>query len=173
MEISTPRLHALPTDPCDPLLMSGSEEIADVVFRNCDFSNADLSGCSYHRVRFVDCRLSGANFSETTAHHLSLERCKGEWLNSSFSRLRMVRFADCRLSGSSFSDCRLERCEFVACDLSETEFFGTRLRGLSFADSVIRGLRVREVESFELNGLKVNALQAVELARLLGLEIEE
>ena len=72
----------------------------------------------------------------------------------------------------SFGDCRFERVEFTECDLTLAEFFGTRLRGLSFADSDIRGIRVRELESFELKGLKINSLQAVELARLLGVEIE-
>ena len=50
---------------------------------------------------------------------------------------------------------------------------GTRLRGLSFADSDIRGIRVGEVDSFEIKGLKINALQAVDLVRLLGVEGEE
>jgi len=53
------------------------------------------------------------------------------------------------------------------------EFSRTRLKGLSFVDSDIRGIRVGDTGSFELKGLKVSALQASELARLLGLEIEE
>ena len=52
------------------------------------------------------------------------------------------------------------------------EFSRTRLKGLSFVDSDIRGIRVGDTGSFELKGLKVSALQASELARLLGLEIE-
>ena len=62
---------------------------------------------------------------------------------------------------------------FSRCDLTQGEFRGTRLRGLSFADSDIRGMRVGEVDSFELKGLKINALQAVDLVRLLGVEVEE
>ncbi len=147
-------------------------QCSDVLFRNCDLSNADFSGCSLHRVRFVDCRLSGANFAETTARHLTVERCKGEYLNLSFSRFRAARFAASRLNGASFSDCRFEQTEFTSCDLSQSEFFGTRLCRLSLADSEIRGLRVREIGSFELKGLKISALQVVELARLLGVEIE-
>ena len=63
--------------------------------------------------------------------------------------------------------------KYARCDLTEAEFRRTQLRGVSFADSDIRGLRVGEVASFELAGLKVNALQAVELARLLGVEIDD
>ena len=63
--------------------------------------------------------------------------------------------------------------EIAQCELAAAEFFGTRLRGVSFADSDIRGIRVREIDSFELKGVKINVLQAAELARLLGVEIEE
>lgn len=98
---------------------------------------------------------------------------QGEFANFAFSRLRTVRFAGCPMHGAAFGDCRFERVEFAQCDLTQAEFFGTRLRGLSFADSDIRGIRVREIGSFELKGLKISPLQAVELARLLGVEIEE
>lgn len=113
------------------------------------------------------------NFAETALNHLLFERCKGEFANFAFSRLRTVRFAGCPMHGAAFGDCRFERVEFAQCDLTQAEFFGTRLRGLSFADSDIRGIRVREIGSFELKGLKISPLQAVELARLLGVEIEE
>ena len=69
-------------------------------------------------------------------------------------------------------ECRFERVEFSLCDLTMAEFSRTRLKGLSFVDSDIRGIRVGDTGSFELKGLKVSALQASELARLLGLEIE-
>ena len=75
--------------------------------------------------------------------------------------------------GAVFDECRLEKVAFSRCDLTQGEFRGTRLRGLSFADSDIRGIRVGEVDSFELKGLKINALQAVDLVRLLGVEVEE
>ena len=76
-------------------------------------------------------------------------------------------------AGAVFDECRLEKVAFSRCDLTQGEFRGTRLRGLSFADSDIRGMRVGEVGSFELKGLKINALQAVDLVRLLGVEVEE
>lgn len=148
-------------------------QFSDVVFRNCDFSNADLLGCSLHRVRFADCKLSGTNFAETALNHLLFERCKASSPISPFRGcarcvLRAVRCM-APLSGTAVSNVS----SFAQCDLTQAEFFGTRLRGLSFADSDIRGIRVREIGSFELKGLKISPLQAVELARLLGVEIEE
>ena len=124
-------------------------------------------------MEFADCKLTGTGLAETTLNHLLFDRCKGEFANFAFSRLRTVRFAGCRMRSAAFGDCRFERVEFAQCELAAAEFFGTRLRGVSFADSDIRGIRVREIDSFELKGVKINVLQAAELARLLGVEIEE
>ena len=143
-------------------------QFSDVVFRNCDFSNADLLGCSLHRVRFADCKLSGTNYDAPALNHQQIARSTGEYAKFAFSRLRTVRFAGCPMHGAAFGDCRFERVEFAQCDLTQAEFFGTRLRGLSFADSDIRGIRVRVSGAFDLIGVKISPLLAVELARLLG-----
>ena len=93
--------------------------------------------------------------------------------NSTLGKFRGVRFAGGTMRSVGFDECRFERVEFSLCDLTMAEFSRTRLKGLSFVDSDIRGIRVGDTGSFELKGLKVSALQASELARLLGLEIEE
>ena len=62
---------------------------------------------------------------------------------------------------------------FSQCGLVTADFSGTRLAGISFADSDIRGIRLREVVSPELKGLRVSPELAVGLARLLGVEIGE
>lgn len=150
-----------------------ASHFTDVTFRNCDLSNADLSGCSFQRVEFVECKLVGANLSEGTWQHVVFERCKMEFANFTLGKFRGVRFAGGTMRSVGFDECRFERVEFSLCDLTMAEFSRTRLKGLSFVDSDIRGIRVGDTGSFELKGLKVSALQASELARLLGLEIEE
>ena len=99
--------------------------------------------------------------------------CKGEFVNFSRSRLRSVRFAGAQLRGGFFDGCRFERVVFSQCGLVTADFSGTRLAGISFADSDIRDIRLREVVSPELKGLRVSPEQAVGLARLLGVEIGE
>lgn len=143
----------------------------DVVFRNCDLSNADLHGSSFHRVVFTECKLLGTNFAEAALQHVVFERCKADLAVFAFLRARTVRFTGCGLHGAAFDTCRLERTEFVQCDLTGCDFSGTRLKGLSFADSDIRGIRVREVACQELNGLKVSRMQVIDLALLLGVEL--
>lgn len=146
---------------------------SDVEVRNCDLTAADLSGCGFQRVSFIDCKFSGANFARTHLLHVRMVRCKAEAATFAASRLRHVRFEECILQGASLSDCRMEDTGFERCDLTDAEFFGTRLQGISLADSEIRGIRIREVASPELRGARIGMHQALDLVRLLGVEIEE
>lgn len=145
----------------------------DVVFRNCDLSNADLSGCNFHRVEFVECKIVGTLFAEATFRDVAFLRCKGEYVNCSFGRFRSVRFEECCFRNGTFDSCKFEKVEYAKCDLTMAEFHNTRLKGLSFADSVLRNIRVQETLSLELKGLKISALQAIDLVHLLGVEVEE
>lgn len=169
----------LPVQGCffSGCLFAGCEmahaRFSDVAFRNCDFSNADLRGSSFHRVEFIDCKLVGTNLSESIQQHITFDRLKAEYVNFFGSRFRNVRFVVAAMRNAVFDACRFERTEFSRCDLLAAEFHGTRLKGISFADSDIRGIRVSEIISKELAGLKVNRLQAFELARFLGVEIED
>lgn len=150
-----------------------ASQLADVVFRNCDLSNVRFSGCGFHRVEFIECKLMGADLSEGTFFHVLFERCKAEFVNLSEGKMRNVRFSGSALRSASLDHCSFERVEFSSCDLTLAELHRTLLGGVSFADSRIDGIRVSEVISRELKGLKVNRFQASELARMLGVEIEE
>ena len=150
--------------------MFRGSRFTDVLFRNCDLSVADLQGASFFRVRFEECKIG---FAETTLQHVVFGHCKGEFVNFSRSRLRSVRFAGAQLRGGFFDGCRFERVVFSQCGLVTADFSGTRLAGISFADSDIRCIRLREVVSPEMKGLRVSPEQAVGLARLLGVEIGE
>lgn len=150
-----------------------ASQLADVVFRNCDLSNVRFSDCGFHRVEFIECKLVGADLSESTFFHVLFQGCKAELMNLSEGKFRFVRFSDSLLRSASLDRCSFERVEFSACDLTLAELHRTPLRGVSLADSRIDGIRVVEVVSRELKGLKVTRLQASELARMLGIEIEE
>lgn len=145
----------------------------DVTFRNCDFSNADLGGCSFHRTEFVDCRLMGAELHDGTFNHILFLRCKAEYVNFSQGRFRNVLFAGSTLRSGVLTACRLERTEIDRCDLSQAEFFRTSLKDISLVGSEITGIRVTAAESKELQGAVVSTIQALELARMLGIRIED
>lgn len=146
---------------------------SDVTFRNCDFSNADLRGCGFHRVEFIDCRLTGAEMPECSWNHTLLQRCKAEYANLSQGRMRNVVFSESSLRSGTAASCRFERTEFDRCDLTQAELFRTSLEGISLVGSQIAGIRIEAAESKELRGATVSTVQALELARMLGIRIEE
>lgn len=150
-----------------------NSHFVDVLFRGCDFAAADLRGCSWQRVAFVDCRLSGADLSGAAMRDVVFERPKAEGMSLFGSRLRGVRFEQGALREAAFDECRVERLEFERCDLTRAAFFGTRLRGVSLAGSEIGGLRVTTIVSPELQGVRIDRTQALDLAALLGAEVEE
>lgn len=145
----------------------------DVVFRNCDLSNVVWPECSFHRVEFADCKLLGADFRAGTWHDVRFVRPSAAYLNLFGGRMRRVDFERGALRHAVLAECRFEAVGFRACDLEAAEFHGTRLDGITLSDSQIGGLGVRAAVSPELRGARVSPAQACELARLLGVEIEE
>lgn len=163
------------------------------LFTGCLFAGSVLArfavfGRGFPQLRFLERRPAGVQSPPRTVRRLQTfgnefrrNHAQPPAVRTLQGRVRQFRLfaaahgAFCGLSDARrrFRGRRFERVEFAQCDLTQAEFFGTRLRGLSFADSDIRGIRVREIGSFELKGLKISPLQAVELARLLGVEIEE
>ncbi|MDY5240203.1 MAG: pentapeptide repeat-containing protein [Alistipes senegalensis] len=106
----------------------------------------------------VGAAFRGVGFGAFVREHLSVQGC---------------RFTGCSFAGSVLGHSQFSDVLFRNCDFSNADLQGCSFHRVSFADSDIRGIRVREIDSFELKGVKINVLQAAELARLLGVEIEE
>lgn len=145
----------------------------DVIFRNCDLSNDFLSGCNFLRVEFIGCRLIGTDFSQGSFRQVGMERCLADYANFSESRFRQFRLHTVMCRDAVFVNCQLDRACFERCDFSRAEFYRTAMKGLDLRNSEIADLRVTSVGSFELRGLRVTSLQALGLARMLGIEIED
>ncbi|MDH6312875.1 uncharacterized protein YjbI with pentapeptide repeats [Parabacteroides sp. PFB2-10] len=146
-------------------------QLSDIVFTHCDLSNLDLSGSSLHRVQFVGCKLLGTNFSETTLHQVLFKECIGNYMNFSGSKQRYVSYEASQLRGASFESCQLANVAFNSCRLIEAEFYNTSLKGMNLSDSEIAGLRINLLPRTELWGTKISSLQALDLIRLLGVEV--
>lgn len=145
----------------------------DVVFRNCDLSNDFLSGCNFLRVEFMGCRLIGTDFSAGRFRQVLVDNCLADYANFSEGQLRQVALKTVLCREVAFANCRLEQVQFQHCDLGRAEFYRTAMKGLDLTDSLIPGLQVTAVDSFELRGLRVTPHQALDLVRMLGVEIEE
>ena len=86
--------------------------------------------------------------------------------------MKAVLFEQTDLSGAAFSDIGLRRRAMFAfreCSLAGAQFLHTPLAGQNFATCNIEGIAL---EGPELRGARVTALQACELAKLLGVIVK-
>ncbi len=143
---------------------------ADVRFEGCDFGGAQLQELSLERVQVTDSRLLGAQLPEARLRHVRLTRAHAPlslWLkadtkafwaeDSDFSE---ATFMDAQLTGAVFRACRLPRAEFGGAALADADLRGSALAGARL------GLR-------ELPGVTVEAVQLLDLAHLLGVQVAE
>ena len=163
-----------------------------VVFANCRFSACSFEKASFRQSVFRDCDLSNCNFSdsywdcctleeikgqgsmwqESSLHHLLLRHCQLRYANFTRAILETVQFQQCGLQEFSLSGCKLkQQCRWDQCDLSRADFFGTPLKNLDFSTCQLEGILLSD-DYQELQGLTVNSLQAVELSKLLGLQVK-
>lgn len=85
-------------------------------------------------------------------------------------KLDRVAFERCRLRESLWSNVKLVKARFDECDVTRAQWMRTPLRGLNMATCEIAGWTI---DLFDLRGMKVTAIQAVQLSGLLGIEIVE
>ncbi|MEG1699465.1 MAG: pentapeptide repeat-containing protein, partial [Oscillospiraceae bacterium] len=83
--------------------------------------------------------------------------------------LKNTRFEKCKLKNAVFSGIRTKPFEFDGCDLSAAEWANSLLKDVDFTSDNIDG---GSFIGHELHGAIVNAMQACELAKLLGVRIQ-
>ena len=144
--------------------------LRDVVFERCELSGLRLMESTLQRVRFVNCKFSGANLAGASLQDALFQNCTADGLMLPESRLKNVVFEDCNLQEASFSALgkKSSFC-FERCDLRAVDFFRTSLNGIDLTSCEIDGIRL---EGPEVRGAIVTALQACDLAKLLGVVIK-
>ena len=162
-----------------------------VSFIRCRFAGADFSSSEFSNCRFMGCDLSNGTFAEGFFSHVRFEGTKA--VGADFTRcvLRDVtvtdtafRFANfggtkwdhVAVRESSFAEASLtavtpRHVTFTDCDLTRAELFRTPLRGIDLRTDILRGITVSDF-FWELRGAIVDEMQAVDLARFLGVEIQ-
>jgi fluoroquinolone resistance protein len=103
----------------------------DVTFERCDWNIVKLGGSSFRGVRFLDCKLTGIDWSR--AHDLTFDvTFIGCVLD--FSSFVGMRLADLKSAGGKghdvvFADCNLRGASLADMDLAGTTFTGNDMRG--------------------------------------------
>lgn len=144
----------------------------DAVFQNCDFSGSDFSSCYFNRCEVNRCKWMGANLSAVMLRHVTMTQNNFVMVTFDYSKWNTVRATENDMSSANFYQCEFTQFQFGDTRLCGAVFFKTPLKGMNLTNAQIDGLVVSD-RLEELKGAEVNLLQAVELAKLLGVIIRE
>lgn len=145
-------------------------ECSNVIVENCDFSNLEWIGGSFHQVLFKQCKLTGINFAESYLRDCQFENCLTEFSSFNTTKLDSTAFIDCRLDNSEFEQVTWKNLLFEGCFLSSTVWFDTSLNGLDLTKNKFQSIALsREL----ISGLIVNQEQALTIAETFGMIIQE
>ncbi|HET7444283.1 MAG TPA: pentapeptide repeat-containing protein [Solirubrobacterales bacterium] len=141
--------------------------LVDLVGERVNAANGRWLGATLRRVAFRQCRLTGLDLGEARLADVSFEDCKLDYANFRHGEIDHVTFSGCAMTEADFQGAKIGATRFDGCDLGRADFTKAELdevdaRGstLNLAGSVL-GLR----------GLKIDALQLMDLSRAMAAEI--
>lgn len=136
----------------------------DCEFQDCDLSNAVVQDTAFQEVRFRDCKLLGILFSDCRTFRFKVDffACQLNWASFQALPMKGTRFEKCQLIETDFTQTQLEDAIFDAVNLEGAVFFRTHLVGADF----------RTADHFSIdpeeNDLRKAHFSAYSLAGLLG-----
>ncbi len=106
-------------------------EYGHCIFRNNDFSNANLSGFIFTDCEFNNCNLSLAKLVKSVLREIQFRDCK----------MMGLRFEDCNQFGLSFSpdNCNLNHSSFFQVKLMKAKFKNSQFQEVDFTGADFTG----------------------------------
>lgn len=106
-------------------------EYDNCIFKQCDFSNADLSYTIFADCEFIECNLSLVVLTKTAFRDTQFQGCK----------MLGLRFMDCDEFGLlfSFDNCQLNNSSFYNTNIKKTVFRNSQLQDTDFASCDLTG----------------------------------
>ncbi|MDU4622984.1 MAG: pentapeptide repeat-containing protein [Enterococcus gallinarum] len=144
-------------------------ECQNVFFENCDFSNMECLGASFHQVHFKNCKLTGTNFAESYFRDCTFESCVGNFASFSNTNLKTIRFAECQLNDTEFYEVQWKNLQLPHNQLTNSNWFRTKLYQLDLRTNPFQKIALSQEL---LRGLIVDQEQALVIAAGLGLVID-
>ena len=144
--------------------------LLDCRLEKCDTSAAMWEKAHLRRVEFNGCRMLGAVLIEAALEDILFTECLAEKINFGFAVLKITRFEQCNLRSASFAGADCRGVVFHGCDLSGADFREAKLESADLRTATINGLQVGVKE---LQGAIIAPEQAVQVAGLLGIRVQE
>lgn len=144
--------------------------LVDCLLDHCDLSNEPFSQSSFQRVRLEHCRMTGVAFTQATVMNLEIVNCQMDFSAWAETKLTRVALRHCRLRESAWDHVTLTHLLLEDCDIARAQWQYTLLKGIDLRGCEISGW---EIDPLDVQGAMVSTPQALELCRLLRLEIAD
>jgi fluoroquinolone resistance protein len=142
----------------------------DCEFHSCKFNNVNFTGAKLQNVIFVDCKLTGIDFSVLSKFltEMHFKNCL----------LEICTFQKQKLTDLSFSKAILKECDFDGCDLQKVSFHETELSGTTFNNCDLRQTDFRTASNYyfildrnKVKGAKFSHPEVLSFLSTFGLKI--
>lgn len=143
----------------------------DVVFQKCDFSNCSFQDAFFQRCEFISCKCMGTDFSKSKLFHVLIQDCNFRYASLNLTALEQVDLETVDFTDASVAEVRMKEVHASGSQFINTNFFKTRLKGFDFSENELADLVVSD-QLTELAGCKITPVQAMELVKLLGVEVK-
>jgi len=145
-------------------------QLFDVYLDGCDLAGAEWEKAHLRRVELSGCRLGGLRLSDSSLDDVQISKCNAELARFWACSFKAARFDHCVLREASFDGSDLSGVIFRDCDLSQADLRNTKLKAADLRGATINGVRVGIKD---LQGAIVTSSQAIQLAGLLGVTVQE
>jgi len=142
----------------------------NVTFENCDFSNCIFGSSYWKGAEIRECKADGSDFNKALLKDSLLEGNSFQYANCVSTSWENCTINDCNFKEAFLSEVKFKKTGFHQVDFTRVDFFKTPLKGIDLSECTIDGILMSETRS-ELQGAKVNMMQAAVLAQLLGVKI--
>ncbi len=155
------------------------------VFEECTLTGVRMAGSSHTGTAFLSCRFDRSRMSNsvfdacklTGSYFLGadlrpLETRDSDW---SWTSLRGVDLSGTDLSGQKLAEADLTDADLRECDLHGADLTNARVQHVKLRGADLRGASTGGVDwrQFELKGVRLDVLQAVQVARTHGALVED
>ncbi|MDD3404627.1 MAG: pentapeptide repeat-containing protein [Hespellia sp.] len=142
----------------------------DVIFENCDFSNSRFGGGYFARCEFRNCKCLGTDFHEAVFKHVSMADSQMRYANLSGTLFENVNMQQCDFTEAALRALKYKKWNAQGCKFYGTNFFQTILAGFDFSENEMGNIIVSDTMK-ELHGCKISPVQALEIVRLLEIDV--
>lgn len=139
-------------------------------FIGCDFSNCDFSHSYWKETRIDTCKAQGTKFCGSVWKDSKIENTNLDYANYNGAAMEKTEAVMCSFTSASLSEMKLKNAVFDRDKFDSTDFYKTLLKGIDLSGCELSHILLSD-DFREVKGARLSALQAVEIAKMLGITV--